>query len=111
MTERQAPDDSQRPPEKVLPTTLRQLKDEGRRIVMVTAYDAVGGRLADEAGVDVVLVGDTAAEVVLGHRSTVPATMEEQLIMTRAVARGAQRPLIVGDLPFGTYEISNEQAV
>lgn len=111
MSEGPAASDSQRSPAKVLPATLTQMKLEGRRIVMVTAYDAVGGQAADEAGVDVLLVGDTAAEVVWGHRSTVPATMDEQLMMTRAVVRGARRPLIVGDLPFGAYEVSNEQAV
>jgi len=111
MSEGRGASDSPKRPEKVLPATLTQMKLEGRRIVMITAYDAAGGQVADEAGVDVILVGDTAAEVVWGYRSTVPATMDEQLIMTRGVVRGAKRPLIVGDLPFGAYEVSNEQAV
>ena len=78
---------------------------------MVTAYDAPSARLADEAGVDVILVGDSAAMVVLGHDSTVPATMDEMLVLTRAVTRGARRPLVVADMPFGSYQVSDEQAV
>jgi 3-methyl-2-oxobutanoate hydroxymethyltransferase len=87
------------------------MKRRGDKIVMVTAYDAPGARLADAAGIDLILVGDTAAMVVLGHESTVPVTMDEMLFLTRTVARAAKRPLIVGDLPFGTYEASDEDAV
>ena len=83
----------------------------GERLVMVTAYDFPSGRLADEAGVDLILVGDSAAMTVLGHDSTVPATMEEMLMLTRAVTRGAQRPLVLADLPFGSYQVSDEDAV
>jgi 3-methyl-2-oxobutanoate hydroxymethyltransferase len=91
---------------------LAQMKARGDRIVMVTAYDASSGRLADRAGIDLILVGDTAAMVVLGHESsTVPVTMEEMLFMTRAVTRGARRPLVVGDMPFGSYQVSDEDAV
>src|SRR5947207_11245679 len=91
---------------------LAQMKARGDRIVMVTAYDAASGRLADEAGIDLILVGDTAAMVVLGHESsTVPVTMEEMLFMTKAVTRGARRPLVVGDMPFGSYQVSEEDAV
>ena len=78
---------------------------------MVTAYDAPGGRLADSAGVDLVLVGDSAAMTVLGHDSTVPASMDEMLMLTRAVTRGAQRPLVVADMPFGSFQVSDEDAV
>ena len=92
-------------------TELAELKRRGQKIVMVTAYDAPSGRLADAAGVDVILVGDSAAMVVLGHDSTVPATMEELLILTRAVTRGARRPLVVSDLPFGAFQVSDEDAV
>jgi len=92
-------------------TELAELKRCGQKIVMVTAYDAPSGRLADAAGVDVILVGDSAAMVVLGHDSTVPATMEELLILTRAVTRGARRPLVVSDLPFGAFQVSDEDAV
>lgn len=90
---------------------LADLKRSGRKIVMVTAYDAPSGRLADAAGVDVVLVGDSAAMTVLGHDSTVPATMEEMLVLTRAVTRGAQRPLVVADMPFGSFQVSDEAAL
>jgi 3-methyl-2-oxobutanoate hydroxymethyltransferase len=90
---------------------LAEMKRTGEKIVMVTAYDAPGGRLADAAGIDLILVGDTAAMVVLGHESTVPVTMDEMLFLTRSVARAAKRPLIVGDMPFGTYEASDEDAV
>jgi 3-methyl-2-oxobutanoate hydroxymethyltransferase len=90
---------------------LADLKREGRKIVMVTAYDAPGGRLADAAGVDLVLVGDSAAMTVLGHDSTVPATMEELVVLTRAVTRGAARPLVIADLPFGSFQVSDEDAL
>jgi 3-methyl-2-oxobutanoate hydroxymethyltransferase len=87
------------------------MKRRGDKIVMVTAYDAPGARLADAAGVDLILVGDTAAMVVLGHDSTVPVTMDEMVFMTRTVARAAKRPLVIGDMPFGTYQVSDEAAV
>jgi 3-methyl-2-oxobutanoate hydroxymethyltransferase len=90
---------------------LAEMKRRGEKIVMVTAYDAPGARLADAAGIDLILVGDTAAMVVLGHESTVPVTLDEMLFMTRTVARSARRPLIIGDMPFGTYEASDEDAV
>lgn len=90
---------------------LAEMKARRQPIVMVTAYDAPGGRLADEAGVDLVLFGDSAAMTVLGLDSTVPATMEEMLVLTRAVTRGARRPLVVADLPFGSYQVSDEEAV
>jgi len=92
-------------------TELAEMKRRGDRIVMVTAYDFPGGRLADAAGVDVVLVGDSAAMVVMGLDATVPATLDEMLMLTRWVSRGAVRPLVVGDLPFGSYQVSDEQAV
>jgi 3-methyl-2-oxobutanoate hydroxymethyltransferase len=78
---------------------------------MVTAYDAPGARLAEQAGIDILLVGDTAGMVVLGHAGTVPVTMEEMLFLTRTVARAVQRPLVVGDMPFGSYHVSDEDAV
>ena len=91
---------------------LLEMKENGEPIVMVTAYDAASGRIADAAGIDLILVGDTAAMVVLGHESTtVPVTMEEMLFMTRAVSRGAKRPLVIGDMPFGSYQVSDEDAV
>ena len=99
------------PPERLRLTELADMKAEGRPIVMVTAYDAPGGRLADEAGVDLILVGDSAAMTVLGHDSTVPATMDEMLVLTRAVTRGARRPLVVADMPFGSYQVTDEDAL
>jgi 3-methyl-2-oxobutanoate hydroxymethyltransferase len=90
---------------------LAEMKRRGDRIAMVTAYDAPAALLADRAGVELVLVGDTAAMVVLGHESTVPVTLEEMIVLTRAVTRAARRPLVVGDMPFGSYEVSDEQAV
>jgi 3-methyl-2-oxobutanoate hydroxymethyltransferase len=99
-------------PGKLPLTDLVDLKARRQPIVMVTAYDAASGRLADAAGIDLILVGDTAAMVVLGHESTtVPVTMDEMLVMTRAVSRGARRPLVIGDMPFGSYQVSDEDAV
>ena len=90
---------------------LGEMKCRGERIVMITAYDAPSGRLADAAGVDMVLVGDSSGMVVHGRESTVAVTLDEILFMTQWVTRGAKRPLVVADMPFGTYEVSDEQAV
>jgi 3-methyl-2-oxobutanoate hydroxymethyltransferase len=79
--------------------------------VMVTAYDFPSGRIADEAGVELVLVGDSAGMVVLGNESTVPVTMDELLMLTRAVTRGAKRPLVIADMPFGSFQVSDDAAV
>jgi 3-methyl-2-oxobutanoate hydroxymethyltransferase len=92
-------------------TELADMKRRRERIVMVTAYDYPSGRLADAAGIDVVLVGDSAAMTVLGNDSTVPATMDEMVMLARATARGAQRPLVVADMPFGSFQVSDEDAV
>src|SRR4051812_21885526 len=83
--------------------TLRELvrmKQEGEKIVAVTAYDAPSGRLADLAGIDCVLVGDSAVMTLFGHASTVSATMDEMLILTRAVANGVRHALVIADMPF-----------
>ncbi len=90
---------------------LQELKRRGEKIVMVTAYDAPSGRLADAAGVDLILVGDSSGMVVHGRESTVPVTLDEILFMTQWVSRGASRPLVIADMPFGSYEISDEQAI
>jgi len=92
-------------------TELAELKTNGQPIVMITAYDYPTARLADAAGIDIVLVGDSAAMTVLGHDSTVPVTLDELLVLAGAVARGAKRPIVVGDLPFGSYQVSDEDAV
>lgn len=96
------------------PTTLPGLAEQkaaGEKVVMVTAYDYPGALAAEEAGVDVVLVGDSGAMTVLGHPSTVGVTVEEMLVLAGAVRRGLRNPLLVVDLPFGSYETSDEQAV
>ncbi len=100
------------PPGKLSLPELAAMKRRGDKIVMVTAYDAPGARFAEDAGIDMVLVGDTAAMVMLGHESTtVPVTVDEMLFLTRTVARAARRPVVVGDLPFGSYQVSDEDAV
>ena len=101
------------PPKGKLPLPeLGEMKRRGEKIVMVTAYDAPGARFAEDAGVDVILVGDTAAMVVLGHEgTTVPVTMDEMLLLTRTVARAARHPVVVGDMPFGSFQVSDEKAV
>jgi 3-methyl-2-oxobutanoate hydroxymethyltransferase len=90
---------------------LLAMKRRGEKIVMVTAYDAPGARFAEDAGIDLILVGDTAAMVVLGHSGTTPVTVDEMLFLTRTVSRQVHRPVVVGDLPFGSYETSDEDAV
>jgi 3-methyl-2-oxobutanoate hydroxymethyltransferase len=90
---------------------LVALKRRADKMAMVTAYDAPSARLADEAGVEIVLVGDSAAMTVLGHDSTLPVTVEEMLMLTRAVSRSARRPLVVADMPFGSFQVSDERAI
>ena len=103
------PDDASR-----LPMTLPRLAEKkslGEPIVMVTAYDFPSARAAEAAAVDLVLVGDSGAMTVLGYPSTVPVELDELLVLARAVRRGLSTPFLVGDLPFGSYEVSDEQAV
>jgi len=90
---------------------LARMKAAGEQIVMVTAYDYPSARVAEAAGVDVVLVGDSAAMTVLGYESTVPITMAEMLVLACACRRGLRRPLFMADLPFGSYERSDELAI
>jgi 3-methyl-2-oxobutanoate hydroxymethyltransferase len=102
------------PPAKRPAVTLSKLNEKkalGEPIVMVTAYDYPSAQVAEEAGVDVVLVGDSGAMTVLGYPSTVPVTLEELLMLAAAVRRGLSTPLLVGDMPFGSYEASNEEAI
>ena len=91
--------------------TLADMKLSAQPIVMVTAYDFPSAEIAEAAGVDIVLVGDTAAMTMLGHSATTPVSLDEMLMLAKAVRRGLQTPLLVGDLPFGSYERSNEQAI
>jgi 3-methyl-2-oxobutanoate hydroxymethyltransferase len=90
---------------------LAEKKRLGEPIVMVTAYDYPSAQVAEAAGVDMVLVGDSGAMTVLGYESTVPVSTDEMLMLARAVRRGLRTPLLVGDLPFGSYEASDEQAI
>jgi 3-methyl-2-oxobutanoate hydroxymethyltransferase len=90
---------------------LAEMKRAGEPIVMVTAYDHPSAQVVEEAGVDIALVGDTAAMTVLGHSSTTPVTLDEMIVLTAAVRRGLESPLLIGDLPFGSYEASNELAI
>ncbi|HSC51593.1 MAG TPA: 3-methyl-2-oxobutanoate hydroxymethyltransferase [Gaiellaceae bacterium] len=90
---------------------LVELKRRGQKLAMVTAYDFPSARIADEAGVELVLVGDSAGMVVLGNESTVPITTDELLMLTRAVTRGAKRPIVVSDMPFGSFQVSDAAAV
>jgi 3-methyl-2-oxobutanoate hydroxymethyltransferase len=97
-----------------LPMTMPRIAEKhrlGEPLVMVTAYDFPSARAAEVAGVDLVLVGDSGAMTVLGHDSTVAVTVEELLVLAKAVRRGLKTPFMVGDLPYGSYEISDEQAV
>ncbi|HMB53583.1 MAG TPA: 3-methyl-2-oxobutanoate hydroxymethyltransferase [Thermoanaerobaculia bacterium] len=90
---------------------LAEMKEASEPIAMVTAYDYPSARVAEEAGADIVLVGDTAAMVVLGYPGTEPVSMDEMVMLGRAVRRGLKTPLMVGDMPMGSYEASNELAV
>src|SRR5205809_7153987 len=97
-----------------LPMTLPRLAEKkhlGEPIVMVTAYDYPGASVAEEAGVDLVLVGDSGAMTVLGYPSTVPVTVDEMLMLAAAARRGLTTPMLIGDLPFGSYEASDAEAV
>jgi len=100
-----------RPGGRVTTSTLRAMKASGDRIVMVTAYDAAGARLADAGGVDSILVGDSLGMTVLGYDSTIPVTMDDMARATAAVCRGASRALVVADMPFLSCHTGNEEAV
>ncbi len=90
---------------------IRAARSSGRRIVMLTAYDHPTARLLDDAGIDIILVGDSLANAVLGYDSTLPVTMEEMLHHTRAVARGTRRALVVGDMPYLSYQTGTRDAI
>jgi len=97
--------------DKITAPVIREKHRKGEKIVCITAYDAVFGQIADSAGVDLILVGDSVGNAVLGYPSTVPVTLEEMLAHTKAARRGVKRALFVSDLPFGTYQSSVSQAV
>ena len=97
-------------PKKVRVPDLALMKQRGDRIVMLTAYDATMARLLDRAGIDLLLVGDSLGNVIMGLDTTIPVTLDVMIHHTRAVARGANRALVVADMPFLTYQVSPEQA-
>nr|WP_203767455.1 3-methyl-2-oxobutanoate hydroxymethyltransferase [Cellulomonas denverensis] len=90
---------------------LAQAKQRGEKLTMLTAYDFAVARLFDEAGIDMLLVGDSIGNTMLGHESPIPVTVDEMIPPTRAVVRAARRAMVVADLPFGSYEASAEQAL
>lgn len=96
---------------KVTLAALQQKKDSGRKITMMTAYDYPSARLVDEAGIDTVLVGDSLGMVVLGYDSTVPVTMDEMIHHCKAVSRAAKSCLVIGDMPFLSYQVSVDKAI
>ncbi|MDZ5078337.1 3-methyl-2-oxobutanoate hydroxymethyltransferase [Nesterenkonia sp. HG001] len=106
-----APQKPPRTPARIRTVHLRRFKEEGRRFAMLTAYDAQIASIFDEAGVEVLLVGDSASNVMMGRSTTLPITVEEMLVFSRSVVNGAERALVVADVPFGSYEASAQQAV
>jgi len=86
--------------------TFMKMKQEGNKITMLTAYDYTTAHIMDEAGIDSILVGDSASNVMLGNTSTLPITLDEMIVFARGVAKGCQRALIICDMPFGTYQVS-----
>jgi 3-methyl-2-oxobutanoate hydroxymethyltransferase len=90
---------------------IKEMKQKGEKIVMLTAYDYVTAKIIDAAGVHLILVGDTLGMVVLGYKTTIPVTIEEMLHHTKAVVRGTENTLVVGDMPFMTYQVSTEEAI
>src|SRR5256885_2350410 len=97
--------------DKVTIHTLKKLKAAGQKIAMVTAYDATFARILDDAGADVLLVGDSLGMVVQGHDSTLPVTLEQMIYHSKAVTRGAKRAHVVGDMPFMSYQVTPDEAV
>src|SRR5262245_43066518 len=96
---------------RVTPDQIRQMKARGERIPMLTAYDYPTAHILDEAGVPILLVGDTLGMVVLGHDSTLPVTVDNIIYHTQAVVRGTQKALVVADLPFGSFQVSLEETM
>ena len=90
---------------------LRQMKEQGEKIAMLTSYDFTLASLVDQAGIDLLLVGDSASNVVCGNQNTLPITLDEMIFLTKGVVRAAQHALVVCDMPFGSYQVSEEDAV
>ncbi|WP_312178679.1 3-methyl-2-oxobutanoate hydroxymethyltransferase [Arthrobacter sp.] len=99
------------PPKRVRISYLQQLKDSGGKFAMLTAYDQYTAEIFDEAGIETLLIGDSAANNVMGHETTLPITLDEMIVFAKSVSAGTRRALIVGDLPFGSYEVSPGQAI
>ncbi|MFP4528990.1 MAG: 3-methyl-2-oxobutanoate hydroxymethyltransferase [Candidatus Kapaibacterium sp.] len=95
---------------KVTTLSLQEMKKSGRKIVCLTAYDALMSRLLDEAGIDLILVGDSLGNVVQGHETTIPVTLEDTIYHTRAAVNGASRAMVVADMPFMSYQVSADEA-
>ena len=96
---------------RVTASQIKEMKKQGEKIAMITAYDYSMAKLVDEAGMPIILVGDSLGMVILGYESTIPVTMDEMIHHTKAVVRGAKHALIIGDMPFMTYQISIEDAL
>jgi 3-methyl-2-oxobutanoate hydroxymethyltransferase len=92
-------------------TRLRKMKQQGEKIAMLTSYDYTLTRLLDEAGIEMILVGDSASNIVCGNQYTLPITVDEMIFLTKGVVRAAEHALVVIDMPFGSYQVSEEQAV
>src|SRR4030042_386816 len=90
---------------------IKEMKQKGEKITMLTAYDYSTARIVDEAGIPLILVGDSLGMVVLGYESTIPVTMDEMLHHTKAVVRGTKQAMVIGDMPFMTYHLSMEDAL
>ena len=91
--------------------TIQQMKQAGEKIAMLTSYDYTLAKLVDEAGIDILLIGDSASNVVCGNQTTLPITLDEMIFLSKGVRRAAEHALVVCDMPFGTYQISEEEAV
>jgi 3-methyl-2-oxobutanoate hydroxymethyltransferase len=96
---------------KVTTRTIRRMKQDGRKIAVLTAYDFPTARIMDQAGIDCILVGDSAGTVVAGYKNTLPVTMDEMIFLCKSVMRGVERALVVGDMPFMSFQPSEEEAI
>jgi 3-methyl-2-oxobutanoate hydroxymethyltransferase len=105
------PDNYSSEPKKINVKTLRRFKKEGRKITFLTAYDFPTAKILDGVGVDCILIGDSAATVVYGHPTTLPITMDQMIVLCQAVARGSKRALLIGDMPFLSYQPSVAEAI
>ena len=92
-------------------TKIRQMKQKGEKIAMLTSYDFTLARLVDEAGVEIILVGDSASNIVCGNQYTLPITVDEMIFLTKGVVRAAEHALVVVDMPFGSYQVNDDEAV